>query len=565
MRSFAPLSILVALVACSSGPGGGDPPTPPPPTADTTAPTVPAGLTATPQSPTEILLSWTASTDAGTGVAGYRVFRDASSTPLATVTTSNYTDSTAVANATYTYTVSAYDRATPANESALSGSVSATTPPLPANDNTPPSVPANVTAVAQSSSQIQVTWSPSTDASGISGYRVFRNGGGAPIATVQTTSYTDTGLTAATQYSYTVVAVDAATPANVSAASAPATATTSATAPVGGLDSRPSNTTCLAGAAPDNTVSLNWTRVFASLGNFNQPIALLQEPASNARWYVVEKTGTIRVFDNTANVATSRVFLDVSSRLNSAPGTPSDERGLLGMAFHPDWPATPRVYLFYTGTDATLGLVDRISEFRSTDGGNSLALNTELELLNVDDPESNHNGGNLAFGPDGMLYIGIGDGGGANDAHGSIGNGQLLTTLLGKMLRINVSAASQATPYTIPPTNPFAANARCTGGTGAASCPEIYAYGFRNPWRWSFDRGGTHELWLNDVGQGSLEEIDNVVLGGNYGWRCFEGTIPSTAPAAATRTPSRPSRSTGVRRASRPRAASSIAAAPFPR
>lgn len=537
MRSLAPLSILVALAACSSGPGSSDPPPPPPPAADTTPPTVPAGLTATPQSPTEIQLSWTASTDAGAGVAGYHVFRDASSTPLATVMTANYTDSTVVASATYVYTVSAFDSATPANESAPSGQVSATTPPAPVNDTTPPSVPANVTAVALSASQIQVSWSASTDASGISGYRVFRNGGGTPIATVLTTQYTDTGLTAATQYSYTVVAVDAAAPANASAASSAASATTNASAPVGGLDSRPSNATCLAGDPPSNTVSLAVQRVFTALGNFNQPIAMLQEPASNARWYVVEKTGAIRVFDNTPNVASSRVFLDVSSRLNSAPGSPSDERGLLGMAFHPDWPATPRAYLFYTGTDPTLGLVDRVSEFRSTDGGNTLALNTELQLLNVDDPESNHNGGNLAFGPDGMLYIGIGDGGGSNDAHGSIGNGQLLTTLLGKMLRIDVSAASQVTPYVIPSTNPFAGNARCTGGTGAANCPEIYAYGFRNPWRWSFDRGGTNELWLNDVGQSTLEEIDNVVLGGNYGWRCFEGDDPFNATCGSNPNP----------------------------
>jgi uncharacterized repeat protein (TIGR03806 family) len=195
------------------------------------------------------------------------------------------------------------------------------------------------------------------------------------------------------------------------------------------------------------------------------------------------------------------------------------------MAFHPDWPTNPRAYLFYTGTHSTLGLVDRVSEFRSTDGGNTLSMGTELELLNVDDPAGNHNGGHIAFGPDEMLYIGIGDGGNSNDNFGSIGNGQNLRTLLGKMLRIDVSAASVATPYTIPSSNPFAANPRCTGGTGTASCPEIYAYGFRNPWRWSFDRG-SGQLWLNDVGQGALEEVDLVTLGGNYGWRCFEGTDP---------------------------------------
>jgi uncharacterized repeat protein (TIGR03806 family) len=291
-----------------------------------------------------------------------------------------------------------------------------------------------------------------------------------------------------------------------------------------GLDARPSNTTCLAGDPPSASVSLDVQRVFTSLPPFTQPIAMLQEPGNNSRWYVVEKTGSVRVFDNTPSVATSREFINIASRLNSDPSSQNDERGLLGMAFHPNYPTGDhRAYLFYTGTDPTLGLVDRVSEFRSQDGGNTLAPNTELQILNVDDPESNHNGGNIAFGPDGFLYIGIGDGGGANDQHGSFGNGQLLTTLLGKMLRIDIASSSVQTPYAIPSSNPFASNPPCTGGTGAASCPEIYAYGFRNPWRWSFDRV-SNELWLNDVGQNTLEEVDLVVLGGNYGWRCFEGT-----------------------------------------
>jgi uncharacterized repeat protein (TIGR03806 family) len=295
-----------------------------------------------------------------------------------------------------------------------------------------------------------------------------------------------------------------------------------------GLDARPSNTTCLAGDRPGTGISFAVQRVFPSLANFTQPIALLHEPGNDARWYVVQKTGSVRVFDNTPNVATTRQFINVASQLNSNPQSANDERGLLGMAFHPNYPTDPRAYLFYTGTDPTLGLVDRVSEFRTLDGGNTLAPATELQLLNVDDPESNHNGGNSAFGPDGFLYIGIGDGGGAGDAHGTIGNAQLLTTLLGKMLRIDVANSSAATPYAIPTGpngNPFAANPRCTGGTSAANCPEIYAYGFRNPWRWSFDRV-SNELWLADVGQGALEEVNRVVLGGNYGWRCFEGTNP---------------------------------------
>jgi glucose/arabinose dehydrogenase len=273
-------------------------------------------------------------------------------------------------------------------------------------------------------------------------------------------------------------------------------------------------------------VSIAVERVFPNLtfplqapATSRQTIAMLQAPGNNSRWYVVQKTGSIRVFDNTPAVSTSTEFMNLASRLNSNPSSDNDERGLLGMAFHPDYPTNPRVYLFYTGTTGG-SLVDRVSEFRTLDGGATLSLGTELELINVADPEGNHNGGNIAFGPDGFLYIGIGDGGGANDAHGAIGNGQLLTTLLGKMLRIDVANSTVGTPYTIPPTNPYAANARCLGGTGAASCPEIYAYGFRNPWRWSFDRV-SGQLWLNDVGQVTLEEVNLVTLGGNYGWRCY--------------------------------------------
>jgi uncharacterized repeat protein (TIGR03806 family) len=295
--------------------------------------------------------------------------------------------------------------------------------------------------------------------------------------------------------------------------------------PACGLDARPSNTSCLAGDAPGTSVSLAIQRVFSSLPNFTQPIAMLQEPGNSARWYVVQKTGSVRVFDNTPNVSTTREFINLASRLNSDPNSSNDERGLLGMAFHPNYPTDPRVYFFYTGTHTTLGLVDRVSQFRLATNGTTLDPASELELFNVDDPESNHNGGNIAFGPDGFLYIGIGDGGSGGDPHGTIGNGQNLQTMLGKMLRIDVSAASTTTTYTIPPSNPYAANPRCNvNGTGAANCPEIYAYGFRNPWRWSFDRGGTNQLWLNDVGQGALEEVDLVVAGGNYGWRCLEGT-----------------------------------------
>jgi glucose/arabinose dehydrogenase len=270
-------------------------------------------------------------------------------------------------------------------------------------------------------------------------------------------------------------------------------------------------------AAP--SVTLTVQRVFASLPSFSSPVAVLQAPGDSTRWFVVEQAGRVRVFNNNPAIAVSAVFVDVAGRVTSG-----GETGLLGMAFHPDFPTDPRVYLFYSHTDGSLGLVSRLSEFSTRDAGVTLDPNSERILLTVEKPESNHNGGGIAFGPDNFLYVGLGDGGGGNDQHGTIGNAQLLTTLLGKMLRIDVEGTTGALPYRIPPSNPFAGNALCgTDGTGTQSCPEIFAVGLRNPWRWSFDRL-TGQLWVADVGQGALEEVDRVTLGGNYGWRCFEGT-----------------------------------------
>ncbi|MGB7739586.1 MAG: PQQ-dependent sugar dehydrogenase [Steroidobacteraceae bacterium] len=371
-----------------------------------------------------------------------------------------------------------------------------------------------MSASAASATQIIVSWQPSADSgAGVAGYHVFRNGGVTAIAVVSNTSYTDGGLTPATQYSYSVRAFDAATPANESALSAAAITTT---APIAGLDARPDNTTCLAGDRPAQDVTLATERAFASLPAFSSPILLLQGPGDATRWFVVEQRGTVRVFDNQPAVATSSSFVDISARVRSG-----GEQGLLGMAFHPGFPTDPRVYLSYT--NATSGLVSRVSEFRTRDGGATLDPASEVILLTVAQPEINHNGGHIAFGPDGLLYIGLGDGGSGGDPWGTIGNGQNLRTLLGKLLRIDVNGSTGNVPYRIPASNPYAGNALCNSGTGAQNCPEIYAYGLRNPWRWSFDRL-SGELWLADVGQGAIEEVDRIVSGGNYGWRCFEGT-----------------------------------------
>ncbi len=287
------------------------------------------------------------------------------------------------------------------------------------------------------------------------------------------------------------------------------------TPPVGGLDSRPSNTSCVAPARVAGSTTLDKQRVFASL-SFSSPVGLQQPQGDATRWFVIEQGGRVRVFQNTANVASATTFVDIAARVVSG-----GERGLLGMAFHPQFPANPRVYLSYTTGSP---LTSRISEFRSTDNGATLDPASERVLVAARQPEDNHNGGHIAFGPDGLLYIALGDGGGGGDQHGTIGNGQLLTTLLGKILRIDVNSTSGGAPYAIPAGNPFASGAACgtTNGTGSQSCAEIYAYGFRNPWRFSFDRqAGT--LWAADVGQNAWEEVDRVTLGGNYGWRCREG------------------------------------------
>lgn len=376
-------------------------------------------------------------------------------------------------------------------------------------DTTAPSVPTSLEATV-TGNRIDLTWAASTDAVGVAGYRIYRNGASQALATVTTTSYSDTSVVPGTTYSYAVLAFDAA--GNESALSASASATTPGTPPpqTSGLDARPSNTSCLAWARTSSSTDISLER-FTSL-TFSSPIALLQAPGDDSHWYVVQQNGMILRFSAGAP-STTTTFADLRSRVRSG-----GEMGLLGMAFHPDFPEDPRVFLSYT--TGTNPLVSRISAFTSNDNGATLNLTPEQILLTIDQPEENHNGGHIAFGPDGYLYIGIGDGGGSGDAHGNTGNGQRLTTMLGKMLRIDVENGS---PYGIPSTNPFASNARCPAeGRSSGECPEIYAWGLRNPWRWSFDRG-TGELWVGDVGQSSYEEVNRVRLGGNYGWRCREG------------------------------------------
>jgi glucose/arabinose dehydrogenase len=266
---------------------------------------------------------------------------------------------------------------------------------------------------------------------------------------------------------------------------------------------------------PPAALTLGVTHAFAALA-FSLPVGALQAPGDASRWFVVEQAGHIRVFANQSGVASFGDFLDISGRV-----TCCGETGLLGLAFHPNFPADPRAYVSYT---AMVGaqLVSRLAEYRTRDGGATLDPVSEVILLQVNQPEANHNGGHVLFGPDGYLYLGLGDGGGGGDVHGAIGNGQDLNTLLGKMLRIDVNAG--VSPYGIPSGNPYAGNARCGagGGNGSSPCAEIYAWGLRNPWQYSFDRMGG-ALWIGEVGQDLWEEVDRISAPANLGWRCREG------------------------------------------
>src|SRR4029079_9517269 len=245
-------------------------------------------------------------------------------------------------------------------------------------------------------------------------------------------------------------------------------------------------------------------------------ILLLQAPRDSKRWFVPERFGLVRVFDNNESVASSSIFLDLKARVEATCA----ECGLLGMAFHPDFPATPRVYITYTSLHYTGNRPDtHLSEFTSPDGGLTLDPASERIILTIQKPTVHHHGGHIAFGPDGFLYFGTGDGNGAKK-----NAAQTLTTLLGKMLRIDIRGTTGNALYRIPAGNPFAASTELCGeiGSGTQNCPEIYALGFRNPWRWSFDRQ-SGELWVGDVGQADWEEIDRVELGKNYGWDSREG------------------------------------------
>ena len=299
-------------------------------------------------------------------------------------------------------------------------------------------------------------------------------------------------------------------------------------------------------AVPPPTV-YSTTRAFAPL-SFTQPVALVTPPRETRRLFVVEKTGRIHVIpDVTAAAPTRTLFLDLSARV--ATGGGSDERGLLALAFHPDYAGNGQFFVWYTlntTTSAGTGLHDRLARFRVSSGDANVAdANSEQPLITQRDEADNHNGGQLLFGPDGYLYLSLGDEGGGND---QLQNSQRIDRdFFAGIIRIDVDQkpgslapgphpAVHAGTYAVPPDNPFVGAQSFNGAPLAnpgAVRTEFWATGLRNPWRMSFDPA-TGRLWCGDVGQNAREEINVIVRGGNYGWNYREGGIagPRANPPA---------------------------------
>lgn len=258
--------------------------------------------------------------------------------------------------------------------------------------------------------------------------------------------------------------------------------------------------------------------VATHIGDFSHPTYIVSPPGDTHRVFIIEQTGVVRLIKD--GVLQSTPFLDISSRVSGPAHNPSDpEQGLLSIAFPPDYSTSGHFYAYYTDKNCPTepGCDNVVAEFDTTDADH--AVDTPNVLLTMPHPgEANHNGGQLAFGPDGMLYISTGDGGGSNDQEH---NAQQTTNLLGKILRIDPSA----TGYRIPAGNPFGGS-ECTNGTNGGTCPEIWSYGLRNPWRFSFD-SATGDMIIGDVGQSHDEEVDlahpGQDIGANWGWPCYEG------------------------------------------
>ncbi|MBI5773488.1 MAG: PQQ-dependent sugar dehydrogenase [Verrucomicrobia bacterium] len=253
---------------------------------------------------------------------------------------------------------------------------------------------------------------------------------------------------------------------------------------------------------------------------FTTPLVLLTLPGAKGEYLVADQIGVIhRMKADGSRPETP--WLDLRGKLTNLRSN-FDERGLLGLALHPKFSASGKFYVYYSAPRRESAPKDwdhtsHLSEFKWKKGAATADAASERVLLEIDEPQFNHNGGRIAFGPDGFLYVAMGDGGGQRDSaenHGPIGNGQNKDVLLGKILRLDVDKKEGGREYAIPRDNPFASG----GGR-----PEIYSYGHRNPWGISFDRGGAHELFEAEVGENMWEEVNIVQRGGNHGWRLREG------------------------------------------
>ena len=376
-----------------------------------------------------------------------------------------------------------------------------------------------VTLSTESTSTVSVNFS-TADISAIAGVDYNAANGTLQITAGNTTGQISVQINGDTDVeSDETLTVTLASPVNATLAQAAGigTITNDDALPPQGLDTRPDNQTCIAPARPTNNATVSVIDAFPLLPDISLPTKILLEPVADPRWFVLEKNGVVTVFDPDAATATSTyIDLTVSRTIFT-----DLESGLLGMAFHPNYPTTPEIFLSYTIPHSGPASRSVFSRFILDNVVTPGAGTIEQVIMVVDQDSDNHNGGDIAFGPDGFLYIGLGDGGGYGD---SLNRAQDTDYLLGSMLRIDVTGPGVSfptTPYVIPPGNPFFGNATCGPGLNAAPCPEIYAWGLRNPWRWTFD-ADSNELWLADVGQDNYEEIDIIENGGNYGWPCRE-------------------------------------------
>jgi len=265
---------------------------------------------------------------------------------------------------------------------------------------------------------------------------------------------------------------------------------------------------------PPGPTSVALTAVVSGL---TSPVDLEMPDDNSGRFFVVEQPGRIKIIANGAVMATP--FLDISSQVNFDGA----EQGSLGVAFHPNYAATPKFYVNFDRKTPG-GQETVIAQFSaSSANSNQIDPATEVDLIIQPQPFTNHKAGQMVFGLDGLLYFGLGDGGNGGDP---LGNGQNLGTLLGKMMRIDVDHTSPGKQYAIPSDNPF---------VGRGGLPEIFAFGFRNPWRFSVDRPG-QRIFVADVGQNNFEEIDILQKGANFGWNIMEGTHCFSPPSGCNMT-----------------------------